>query len=79
MPIRLWDIRAEVPQFLLSQFLILDKFFIGKRKVKDYEHRVLTLVNLTPDYLKYPITRLLVRFYDHFITSVIKQDKKILR
>ena len=60
MPIRLWDIRAESPQFILSQFLLLDKFFIGKRKVKDYERRVLTLVNLTPDYLKYPITRLLI-------------------
>ena len=42
MPIRLWDIRAESPQFILSQFLLLDKFFIGKRKVKDSERRVTT-------------------------------------
>jgi hypothetical protein len=43
--------RAEIHQALLSQFSLLAELFIGKLAVKDYDSRVLELVNLNPDIL----------------------------
>jgi hypothetical protein len=40
--------RAEIRQALLSQFSLLAELFIGKLVVKNYDSRVLELVNLNP-------------------------------
>ena len=42
------DFRVKIHQPLLSQFSLLAEFLIGKLPVKDYDSRVLTLVNLAP-------------------------------
>jgi hypothetical protein len=48
------EARAEIHQALLSQFSLLEEFFIGKVLVKEGDSRVLTFVNLNPGVQKVP-------------------------
>jgi hypothetical protein len=58
--------RAEIHQALLSQFSLLAEFFIGKLLVKERDRRVLTSVNLNPDYGSNFIPFVIQRVLGHF-------------